>query len=133
MNAPSKDEQILQHIIRYCSQVDTTIKTYGITRETFIDNFAVQNSLSMPILQIGELVKKLSTEFRESHGDIPWRAIAGMRDRFAHNYDGMDKEVIWYTAVHEMPELKTYCETVLIRNHIPVPEKETLNRIGDGR
>jgi uncharacterized protein with HEPN domain len=39
----------------------------------------------MPILQIGELAKNLSDEFRETNNDIPWKAIMGMRDIFAHH------------------------------------------------
>ena len=54
----TKDEQILQHIIKYCNQIDTTVKELNVTKNKFEENFIFQNALSMPILQIGELVKR---------------------------------------------------------------------------
>lgn len=130
MNVPNKDEQVIQHIVRYCNQIDTTIKTYKIAKKEFDNNFAIQNALSMPLLQIGELVKKLSMDFREKNTDIPWKAIAGMIDRFAHNYDGMDKDIIWNTAFKEMPELNKYCKKLLKESNIDIPKIEKLNSLG---
>lgn len=123
---PSKDEQVLQHIVRYCNQIETTITVYKVTKMKFNNNFVLQNAISMPLLQIGELVKKLSTEFRETNKVIPWKAWAGIRDRFAHNYDNMDKEVVWNTASNDIPELNNYCKSILINNAIPLPDKEKL-------
>ena len=62
MELSSKDGQILQHIVRYCNQIDTTIDFFHLTKDDFADNFFVQNALAMPISQIGELVKKLTSE-----------------------------------------------------------------------
>lgn len=128
-NEPTKDEQVLQHIIRYCDQIDTTIKVYKVTKEKFHDNFVLQNAISMPLLQIGELTKKLSPGFRENNNEIPWKAWAGIRDRFAHNYDNMDKDVIWDTALNDIPKLNDYCKAILTENAIPLPDKEELSEI----
>ena len=67
----------------------------------------------MPILQIGELAKHLSNDFINAHSNIPWRAIKGMRDFFAHQYHSMDKEIIWNVAIEKIPDLKTQCQKFL--------------------
>ncbi len=53
--------------------------------------------MSMPLLIIGEAVKRLSEVFREMHHDIPWKPIARMRDRLIHQYDAVDWDEVWRT------------------------------------
>ena len=62
--------------------------------------FVYRNSVVMPILQIGELAKKLSDEYLLENRTIPWRAIMGMRDIFAHHYGSVDYQELWQTS-HE--------------------------------
>ncbi len=113
MSISARDEQVLQHIIMYCTQVEKTIESLGITPDSFRDNFIFRNAVSMPLLQIGELAKKLTEEFRAKYDGMPWRSIAGMRDRFAHDYGKMNVEAIWETASNEIPVLHKYCESVI--------------------
>ena len=58
MAISNKDGQILQHVVRYCNQIDTTKKFFNLDKADFENNFFMQNALVMPIAQIGELVKK---------------------------------------------------------------------------
>lgn len=50
----------------------------------------VQSSILYQLILIGEGVRRLSGEFREAHGEIPWREIVGMRDHLVHAYDAVD-------------------------------------------
>ena len=70
-----------------------------------------RNAISMPIQQIGELVKHLTEEFIDDHPDIPWKKIKGMRTWFAHQYLNMDRDIIW--NVDGIPQLKYFCDRVL--------------------
>ena len=54
---------------------------------------------------IGEAVKQLPDDFRNMHPQIPWKAMAGMRDRLIHGYDVVDKEIVWNTVTNTIPEL----------------------------
>ena len=90
--------------------------TFESNQETFIKNPVFRNACSMPIMQIGELAKNLSEEFQSNNQNIPWKAIKGMRNIFAHDYHSMNKEMIWETAVHSIPKLSKQLKKILNKN-----------------
>jgi len=55
---------------------------------------------------IGEAVKQLSDAAKQRRPDIPWKRIAGMRDRLIHNYFGVDLGLVWAVTERELPALK---------------------------
>lgn len=57
------------------------------------------------LLVVGEAVKRLSPEFRESRPDVPWKKIAGMRDFLIHAYDNVDVESVYETLKTDVPDL----------------------------
>ena len=62
---------------------------------------------------IGEAVKQVGDEIRQSHPDIPWKQIAGMRDKLIHFYFGVDTHLVWQTLQNRLPELKSAVEKSL--------------------
>lgn len=67
-------------------------------------------AVSASLMEIGEAVKALPEEVTRRYPQIPWRAIAGLRDRVAHEYFQVDVEVIWTTL--ERGELDALLEVV---------------------
>jgi uncharacterized protein with HEPN domain len=57
------------------------------------------------IVVIGEGVKRLSPEFRALYPGVPWKRIAGTRDRVVHSFDEIDPELIWNVAEVHIPRL----------------------------
>ena len=107
----SADEQRLEHILDYCQDIEDSLDRFGRELDTFITDRDFYNSVSMSLLQIGELVKRLSPETTAlTEEDVPWSAIKGMRDHFAHGYGEMDSEIIFMTAVNDIPALKARLE-----------------------
>jgi uncharacterized protein with HEPN domain len=55
---------------------------------------------------IGEAVKNIPEDFRSKYPGIPWKSIAGMRDKLIHSYWGIDIQVLWKTIGQDLPQLK---------------------------
>lgn len=108
-----RDKLILERIVRYCDEVEETVRLMGGTEEAFNESFVFRNAVSMPIMQIGELATRLTDEFIEQTPQIPWKAIKGMRTFFAHQYGTMNKKLIWQTTVDRIPELRRNCQQLL--------------------
>jgi hypothetical protein len=62
---------------------------------------------------IGEAVKKLSDDIKQGRPEIPWKQIAGMRDRLTHDYFGVDLALVWVVVERELPTLKAAIEALL--------------------
>jgi uncharacterized protein with HEPN domain len=62
---------------------------------------------------MGEATKRLSIDFRKKHSDIPWKDIAGMRDKLIHDYFGVDIDTVWDTIARDIPSLKEQIEEVI--------------------
>lgn len=54
---------------------------------------------------MGEAAKRLSPEFCTRHPQIPWRLLAGMRDRLIHAYHAVDMEEVWNVLERDVPDL----------------------------
>ena len=52
-------------------------------------------------------------EFRNEYNQIPWKNIAGMRDIVVHNYETIDKTILWNVANEEIEKIKIFCEEIL--------------------
>jgi uncharacterized protein with HEPN domain len=62
---------------------------------------------------VGEAVKRLPSEICSSYPAVPWRLIAGMRDRLIHGYDDIDHEILWNAVQHDLPSLIETVEQII--------------------
>ena len=77
----------------------------GLDRAAFLTDLKTQAAVLHELLVLGEATKRLSAAFREEHSDVPWKAIAGMRDRLLHGYDDVDLELVWKTLDEDLAAL----------------------------
>lgn len=54
---------------------------------------------------IGEAARGISTEFRQTHPDLAWKKMIGMRDRLIHAYFDINLDVVWKTVKNDLPAL----------------------------
>ncbi len=78
--------------------------TNSLSYEDFIDDEKTRDAVERNLEIIGEAVKKLSNELKSRHPNIPFKQIAGMRDKLIHDYFGIDYEIVWHTIQNKLPE-----------------------------
>lgn len=78
----------------------------GQTFASFQTNQMLQEACVFNILQIGELANAgLDDRFTAEHRDIAWHQMYGMRNRIAHDYDGIRLTIVWQTITEDFPLL----------------------------
>ena len=109
-----RDAQLLEHMLDYCEDISRYLAGSSGSVDAFLSDSMLQQSVSFCILQIGELVGKLSEQLRASTAqEINWGAIKGMRNIVAHDYGNVDLEEVWIAATSDVPVLKAFCEAQL--------------------
>lgn len=109
----SKDVIILKKMIKYCLDIEYLLKQYEQSFEKYQKEISFQYACNMCIIQIGELVSRLSEETMEENREIPWRAIKAMRNLHAHDYENVDLEIVWNTLTEDITVLKEQLENML--------------------
>ena len=86
---------------------------HGFTFKLFSNDEKTLFAVIRAIEIIGEASKKVPKSLKEKYSYIPWREIAGMRDKVVHEYFGVDKKVVWHTVKNDLPNLKKQLEIIL--------------------
>ena len=105
------DMVYLRHVLDAILRIEEYLQ--GIGEEEFFQKYLIQDGVIRQLEIIGEATKQISHETRKDHDQIPWKDMAGMRDKLLHDYFGVDVEQVWLTAKNDIPFLKTEVKTVL--------------------
>jgi len=100
----NKDKAYLKDILDAISDIEVFIA--NINETEFYKNKEKKYAVVRALEIIGEAAKNLSKELRAKHKEIPWKEIAGMRDKLIHWYFGIKWELVWETVKNKIPELK---------------------------
>jgi uncharacterized protein with HEPN domain len=110
-----KDERVYLGHIR---DAINDIKTYASVGEAaFLVDRMRQDAVIRKLEIIGEAVKRLSDETRARQPKIPWKQIAGMRDRLTHDYFGVDLGLVWRVVERDLQMLDTAISTLLMESN----------------
>lgn len=78
----------------------------GMTYDDFLNSKMASNAVIRSLEVIGEATKNLPEAIRDRDTSIPWKKMAGMRDKIIHEYFGVNYETVWKTAKNILPGLK---------------------------
>ncbi len=103
----------LKDILTAFESIEDFVK--GLDLEEFKADDKTLSAVIRKLEIIGEATKQLSEELRSKYPDIPWKEMAGMRDRLIHFYFGVDYKLVWETVKTRIPKIKALIENVYNR------------------
>ena len=112
-----KDERIYLGHIR---DAISDIRAYAsVGKETFLEDRMRQDAIIRKLEIIGEAVKQLSEATRTQRPEIPWKQIAGMRDRLTHAYFGVDLGLVWRVVERDLQTLDVAVAALMVPSGPP--------------
>ena len=105
-------KQLLLYMLEECSVIELT-KANGLTYEKLMGDEVIKRAIVKSLENIGEAGSKISVETRIEWGEIKWKDVIGMRQRLAHDYWGINYDIVWNVIQHKIPELKVAIEKIV--------------------
>jgi len=102
----------------YLSDIfDTIEKIEGFTQDIYFEAFAEDEMRVFAVVRaleiIGEAAKNVPMDLKENYPSVPWKEMAGTRDKLIHFYFGVNLNVVWKTIVKDLPPLKEQIAEIL--------------------
>lgn len=100
--------EAIQHIEKFSSNK---------TKEDFHNDLMYRFSVERQLEIIGEAANNISSPIQELHSDVPWQKIISFRNFLAHEYFGLDLELVWGIITDNLPQLKEDIQKILKDSH----------------
>lgn len=103
-----KDERV--YLVHAIDAIDAILSYTTEGRDSFFTDGKTQDAVIRNIEIIGQAVKGISDATQGFEPAVPWRQIAGMRDKLIHEYFGVDLNLVWDVVERELPTLRPQLE-----------------------
>lgn len=114
MRGKKANRIVIQKMISYCDEIEQILRKHDYKRDDFENNTEFQYACGMCIIQLGELVARLSENIMKNNPNVPWRQIRGMRNIYAHEYDIIDNDTVWEAVTEDIPLLRKLLQNIII-------------------
>jgi uncharacterized protein with HEPN domain len=109
---------INREFIDYIEDIfDAVVKIEMFIENQSYDDFATDDKTQFAVIRafeiIGEASKKVPDHIRQEFEFVPWKIMAGMRDKLIHDYFGVDIEVVWNTATIDIKSIKPAIQEII--------------------
>ena len=99
---------------KICTEINLAVKfVENMTSEEFLADEKTTRAVGMTAINIGELTKHLTMEFRENYPQVAWKDAARFRDIVAHKYETLNMLDVYETVTKDFPEMKSQIEKIL--------------------
>ena len=96
-------KEYLRHIQDECTYI------ISVTENLALDEFMADETLKRAVVRsleiIGEATKKIPADYKVQWNSIPWKNMAGMRDRLIHDYIGVNYAIVWDVMKNKIPDM----------------------------
>jgi len=85
----------------------------NLSYEQFLEDLKTEDAVVRNLEVIGEAAENISEELKRKYSQIPWKDLAGVRDRLIHHYFGVNFDIVWDIAKKELPAITLQVEEIL--------------------
>ena len=96
-------KEFLNHILDECIYIISVSK--NLSFEDFIEDETLKRAVVRSLEIIGEATKKIPADLKVERNSIPWKNMAGMRDRLIHDYIGVNYRIVWDVIKNKIPDI----------------------------
>jgi len=108
------NEEFLDYVEDIIEAMDDAVRfVEGLEYDDFVKDKKTVYAVTRAVEIIGEAVKKIPTRVKNRYLKVPWKKMAGMRDKLIHEYFGVDLRRVWNTVGKDIPKLKPMFEKIL--------------------
>jgi len=110
----SDELQFIGHIQKELEFISNSTK--DVSFAVFINDEILKRAVVRALEIVGEATKNLTVDFRLKYNEVPWKYMAGMRDKLIHDYMGVDYNLVFKTIREDIPLLTDFIEQILNQN-----------------
>ena len=103
----------LLHIQEFCSDIIEYIKYETNSFDDFKNNKMLVDAVIRKLEIIGEASNNISDEFKNKYSNIPFKEMKGIINILIHEYFGVDYNIVYKTAIEEIPKLKNQIDDII--------------------
>ena len=105
------DLELLNDIKQAMGRIEMYIAKMAYDK--FLKDIKTQDAVTRNLEIMGEAAKNISNELKEKYSELPWKELAGVRDRLIHQYFGINYDIVWGIINEELSQLAVKIEKMI--------------------